>query len=165
MYSKKEILIHSALLNLVSAFIKRGRKLYAEKIIHVLLWKIKYDLDEYAFFSHLYLFSYSLIRLQCRFRMIVTYPTLSTIKRIPVPATLKQRESRASRMFIFAINGLRKKIDLEKAKTIVFDICLGRFNAATRLKIAYMEDARTTAQNIRLLKFKGSWWMSTDRIR
>jgi hypothetical protein len=28
-----------------------------------------------------------------------------------------------------------------------------------------MEDARTTAQNIRLLKFKGSWWMSTDRIR
>jgi hypothetical protein len=37
MYSKKEILIHSALLNLVSAFIKRGRKLYAEKIIHVLL--------------------------------------------------------------------------------------------------------------------------------
>jgi hypothetical protein len=88
--------------------------------------------------------------------MIVTYPTLSTIKRIPVPATLKQRESRASRMFIFAINGLRKKIDLEKAKTIVFDICLGRFNAATRLKIAYMEDARTTAQNIRLLKFKGS---------
>jgi hypothetical protein len=88
--------------------------------------------------------------------MITSYPTLSTLIKIPVPANMHQRESYASRIFIAAMTTTRKKIDLNQACDIIIETCAGRSNLALKLKAEYITEALENSQNIRYLKFKGS---------